>query len=229
MTWLGFPEKAGDYSAKSKSLAATVQSRCSDTNRGIYADDPEQTFFDQRANILAVLVGDHTLEEKKALLQKTLDADTEFDSRANLFYYFYLFEAMEKTGVGDFLAALTPWKEILEAGMTATPEKRVEQDPRSEAHPWTAHPVHFYFSLLAGIHPSSPGFNSVRIAPMPGSLEKIEAKYPTRHGPVIANLSFSKSGKVTGEIILPDGMRGEFVWKGETQSLKEGSNKISAR
>jgi hypothetical protein len=229
MTWLGFPGKANEYSAKSGSLAATVRSRCYDSNRGIYADDPERTFYDQRANILAVLAGDHTAEEKKALLQKTLDPHTEFDSHANLFYYFYLFEAMEKTGVGDFLTALTPWKEILEAGMTATPEKRVEQNPRSEAHPWTAHPVHFYFSLLAGIQPSSPGFNTVRIAPMPGSLEKIEAKYPTRHGPVIVNLSFSKSGKVTGDIILPDGMTGEFVWKGETLSLKEGSHQISAR
>jgi hypothetical protein len=203
-----------------------VKNLCFDPERGIYADDPEKTFYDQRASILAILAGAHTSAEKKALMRKVLDEGVDYDSKANLFYYFYLFEAMKKTGVGDFTETLKPWEKIAEKGMTATPEKRIEQNPRSEVHPWTAHPVHYYFSLVAGIEPDSPGFRSVRITPQPGELENIEATYPTKHGNIILNMQFDKEGKVEGNITLPEEMTGSFKWKGEEKLLQPGPNKL---
>jgi len=226
LEWLGYREKAAFYRSRSDKYAATVRRWCFDPDRGIYADDPEKTFYDQRASILAVLAGAHTGEEAKDLMEKVLDEKIQYNSRANLFYYFYLFEAMEKTGVGDFTEALQPWRKIVEMGMTATPEKRIEQHPRSEVHPWTAHPVHFYFSLVAGIRPSSPGFRTVRITPQPGDLEYIKAAYPTVRGEVRLDLRFEKSGQVEGSISLPKGMTGTFDWQGGQIGLQPGQNEI---
>ena len=226
MEWLGYRQKAMHYRTQSRKYAEIVRKLCFDAERGIYADDPEHTFYDQRASILAALTGAHSDAEAKALMQRVLDENTAFDSKANLFYYFYLFEAMEKTGVGNFTQALAPWKAIVEAGMSATPEKRIEQHPRSEVHPWTAHPVHFYFSLVAGIRPGSPGFHTVRIAPQPGRLEYIDATYPTPHGAIRLNLTFDESGKANGTIVLPDKMTGEFVWQEQKRTLPSGQTDL---
>ena len=226
MEWLGYREKATLYRAQAQKYAEVVRTLCFDGQKGIYADDPEHTFYDQRASILAVLTGAHSQEEAKALMQRVLDPDTPFDSRANLFYYFYLFEAMQHTGVGDFTKELQPWAAMVDVGMTATPEKRVEQHPRSEVHPWTAHPVHYYFSLVAGIQPSSPGFRSVRIAPQPGNLERVAATYPSPRGPIEVNLTFDTDGRAHGQIILPGGMHGEFAGKKRTQPLRSGTNQL---
>jgi len=224
LEWLGHGEKAEHYRIQSRKYAEIVRKLCFDTQKGIYADDPEKTFYDQRASILAVLTDAHSPEEKKDLMAKVLDQATHFDSEANLFYYFYLFEAMRKTGVGNFTEQLEPWKAIVEKGMSATPEKRIEQDPRSEVHPWTAHPVHFYFNVVAGIRPTLPGYATVEIAPMPGELPHLQASYPTKLGMMEMSLEFNPSGRVTGTIILPEGMTGQFKWKGKTRPLTSGEN-----
>ncbi len=224
MRYLGRGKKAAFYGSESRKYAEIVRKLCYDPARGLYADDPEKTFYDQRASILAVLTGAHSEAESKVLMQKILDDATTFDSRANLFYYFYLFEAMEKTGVGDFTKELKPWQDIIAAGMSATPEKRIEQQPRSEVHPWTAHPVHFYYSIVAGIRPTTPGFETVRIAPRPGDLKFIKAKYPMPKGMIEVDLRFDNGAR--GTVTLPAGMQGEWVWAGNTMKLEAGQTII---
>jgi hypothetical protein len=225
--WLGYREKAVLYRAQSRKYAEITRKLCFDPQKCIYADDPEKTFYDQRASILAILCDAHSENEQKDLMTKVLDKNTGFDSEANLFYFFYMFEAMEKTGTGDFASQLEPWKDILEMGMSGTPEKRIEQNPRSEIHPWTAHPVHFYFSLVAGIKPACPGFDYVVIKPNPGSLKNITASYPTKHGIIAVELKFSMNDIVTGQIILPGSLSGDFEWKGKKLKLSPGKQEIS--
>jgi hypothetical protein len=224
MDWLGYRGKALHYKAQARKYSEIVKNLCYDQQRGIYADDPEKTFYDQRASILAILCSAHTKEEKRTIMERVLDERTHFDSRANLFYYFYLYKAMEETGVGDFTAQLKPWKQIVEIGMTATPEKRIEQHPRSEVHPWTAHPVHFYFSLVAGIKPSTPGFRTITIKPNPGQLKNIKATYPTPMGEIFMDLRFGRNGEMNGSIILPQDMKGELLWKEKKVRLSSGQN-----
>lgn len=226
LEWLGRSETAEVYRIQSKKYAEITRKLCYDRERNLYADDPEKTFYDQRASILAVLTDAHTDIEKKKLMETLLDPDTKFDSKANLFYYFYLFQAMQRTGVGNFKEQLQPWKEIVDMGMTATPEKRIEQHPRSEVHPWTAHPVHFYFSIAAGINPTSPGFKTVAIRPMPGDMEQVDVTYPTVNGNIVMNVKLPQNGKATGTIVLPEGVTGEFIWKGKKHNLQAGQNTI---
>ena len=222
MDWLGYRAKAKVYRDQGQKYAEVTRKLCFDTDKGIYADDPEKTYYDQRSSVLAVLCGAHSEEENKALMQTMLDDNTHFDSEANLFYLFYLFEAMEKTGIGNFSKELEPWNDIIKMGMSGTPEKRIEQNPRSEIHPWTAHPVHFYFSLVAGIKPTSPGYKTVEIAPNFGDLKKIKTNYPTVNGIISLDLSIDKNGKVNGSIVLPKGVTGIFKWNKKNINLKSG-------
>lgn len=225
MNWLGYRKIAEQYKNRSRKYAEITRKLCFDPDKGIYADDPEKTFYDQRASVLAVLCGAHSQAEKVKLMQQVLDEQTIFDSRANLFYYFYLFKAMQKTKVGDFTKEIEPWQKMLELGMSGTPEKRVEQNPRSEIHPWTAHPVHFYFSLVAGIQPTCAGFKTVRIAPQPGSLKTVRGKMPTVRGIIQFDMVF-KNDECSGDITLPENMSGTFVWGENETPLKAGINKI---
>ena len=226
MDWLGYRTKAKVYRDQGQKYAEITRKLCFDVDKGIYADDPEKTYYDQRASILAVLSGAHSEEENKAMMKIMLDDTTHFDSEANLFYLFYLFEAMEKTNVGNFTKELQPWNDIIKMGMSGTPEKRIEQHPRSEIHPWTAHPVHFYFSLVTGIKPTSPGFKSIEIAPNFGDLKKINTNYPTVNGNISLDLSLDKKGKLNGNISLPNGTTGVFIWNGKNANLKSGFNEI---
>lgn len=225
--WLGKEELAEYYSRQAKKYATQVRKLCFDEVRGIYSDDPGKTFYDQRASILAVLAGAHSEQESKELMIKILDESTQFDSKANLFYYFYLFEAMSKTGAGDFRKALKPWEEMVNMGMSATPEKRMEQHPRSEVHPWASHPVHYYFEVVAGITPSSPGFKTVNIRPNLGDLKDLQITYPTINGPISLNLKKTAKKRLMGEVTLPGNMTGQFEWNSEHMVLKPGVNKIN--
>lgn len=224
--WLGYSAKAKEFSDRSRMYAEIVRKQCFDETKGIYADDPGKTFYDQRAGILAILCDAHSHQEKVDLMNKILDPSVEYDSYANLFYHFYLFEAMRTAGTGNFTEALQPWKDIVELGMTGTPEKRVEQNPRSEIHPWTAHPIHYYFEVVAGIRPSTPGFQTVEITPNPADLENINASYPTILGMIEMDLQISDDKVVSGNIQLPEGMHGVFHWDGKETQLREGVNEI---
>jgi hypothetical protein len=224
--WLGYSAKAEELSDRSRMYAEIVRKHCFDETKGIYADDPEKTFYDQRASILAVLCDAHSHEEKVGLMNNILDPGIKYDSYANLFYHFYLFEAMRTAGTGDFTEALRPWQDIVELGMTGTPEKRVEQHPRSEIHPWTAHPIHYYFEVVAGIRPAAPGFQNVEIAPNPSELENIVASYPTVRGNIEMNLQIKDESDISGTVELPSGMIGTFIWDGKEKVLNEGINEI---
>ena len=222
--WLGETSKASYYLGQSLKYAENARKLCFDEKRGLYADDPAHTFYDQRASILAILCDAHTKEESAQLMNKVLDRNTEFDSKANLFYYFYLFEAMAETGTGNFSEQLEPWQAMLDLGMSGTPEKRVEQNPRSEIHPWTSHPVHYYFTVVAGIKPTSPGFSSIEIRPNLGELKRLDVSYPTVRGNVELSVTLNDREEISGEILLPEGMQGTFTWKDVQLQLKPGKN-----
>ncbi len=226
MDWLGYRAKAKVYRDQGIKYAEITRKLCFDATKGVYADDPEKTYYDQRASVLAVLCGAHSEEENKALMQTMLDDNTHFDSEANLFYLFYLFEAMEKTKVGDFTKELQPWKDIINMGMSGTPEKRIEQHPRSEIHPWTAHPVYYYFNFVAGIKATSPGYKTVEIAPNLGELKSLKTNYPTVNGNISLYLSLDNKGRLSGQVTLPKGITGVFKWNKKEIAIIPGTNNL---
>ena len=64
------------------------------------------------------------------------------------------------------------------------------------------------------------------IAPNIGELKSIKARMPHPNGFVDVELTRVNS-KLEGEVNLPKGTSGTFIWEENEISLKEGSQKIS--
>ena len=85
--------------------------------------------------------------------------------QCTLYFRFYLFRALAKTGMADhYLKLLTPWEEMLQKGLTTFEEG--DYDERSDCHAWSASPNYDFLATVCGITPAGPGFRMVRIAPL---------------------------------------------------------------
>ena len=80
---------------------------------------------------------------------------------------------------------------------------------------------------IAGVKPGSPFFKTVVVAPQPAGLKSIESETPHELGLIKTNLSFCSDGGVSGSVTLPEGLAGEFRWRGRVVALNSGMNKIS--
>jgi hypothetical protein len=203
--------------------------QCWDASQGLFADSPDKDAFSQHANILAVLHDVAPKEHQAEIMRKVIGKEIgDPAGRADLIqasYYFryYLARALDHAGMADeYLKTLGSWREFLKMGFTTWPEQ--PGDTRSDSHAWTAHPTYDLLTLVAGIEPASPGFQTVRIAPHLGSLTHLEATYPHPMG-----LIHVKYEDARATVDLPDGLSGVFVWKGKETKLHGGANRLSLK
>lgn len=98
--------------------------------------------------------------------------------------------------------------------------------PGSDCHAWSASPVYYFLSLIAGIQSAEPGFKSVRIEPHLGQLNWIDASMPHRLGTIKVNFKKEGSNHITGQVILPDNLTGELILNDQKTVLKSGINNI---
>jgi hypothetical protein len=99
-------------------------------------------------------------------------------------------------------------------------------DTRSDCHAWGSHPLFHLHASVAGVRPTSPGFRTVRIAPLPGKLPKIVSRTPHPDGFIALDLAF-EGDRCHGIVELPPGITGVFVWRGKEQKLNSATNTIS--
>ena len=204
-------------------IKKSVYQRCYDPDRGLIADSPVKNTFSQHANVLAILTNTFPETADKIKIINKLLNDKEL-AQCTLYFSFYLFEALEKVGQANrFTSSLTPWKQMLDAGLTTFAE--IPGNARSDCHAWSASPVYYFLSLVSGIKPASPGFESVRIEPNPGSLKNIDATMPHKLGAIHVKLQKDKD-HLSGEITLPMHLDGVFIWNGVQRPLQGGINKI---
>lgn len=210
------------YSQLCEALLAAVKKHCWDDVKKIFADDINHTSYSQHANIMAILSDALPAGDQRLLFNKIV-RDTGL-IQATMYYRFYLFRALKKTGLGNnYLNMLQPWKDMLALGLTTFAEK--PEPTRSDCHAWSASPNYDLLSLVCGIAPAAPGFTSVRIEPHLGSLKYVKAKMPHPAGEIALNLMASGNG-LTGEVELPAGLDGVFVYKDKKQKLNPGKNRI---
>lgn len=173
---------------------------------------------------MAILADAVPAGQQTALMERTLADKSLIPSET--FFQFYNAQAMAKAGLADrYLSSLQPWRNMLAQGLTTFAEWEVQ--PRSECHAWSASPNYYLLSLVAGIVPAAPGFKTVRIQPALGTLAGLACLMPHPNGPI--GLSLKRSGKtgISGQISLPPGLTGTFVWNGKTLPLRTGTNTIN--
>jgi alpha-L-rhamnosidase len=112
---------------------------------------------------------------------------------------------------------------MLALGLTTWAES--PEPTRSDSHAWSAHPNYDLLTIVAGVHPGSPGFNSVLIEPHLGALKKLNAAIPIPKGMVQVRYMRSADA-LDAEITLPDGISGEIIWNGHRASLHSGKQTL---
>ncbi len=223
---LGSQDRARECSAAANLLGASIRRLYWVPARQIFADTPSGQHFSQLTNALAVLAGISKGEEARALVNRVI-ADR---SIVPCTYYskYYLNAAVNLVGEGDtYLDLLGEWDDMLASGLTTWAERPVgaSNPPRSDCHAWSAHPNFELFRTVLGIDSTAPGFKRVQIRPFLGSLTRVSGSIPHPKGEISVSLDLT-GGKPKAEVILPEGITGEFEWKGARKPLSPGSNRI---
>ena len=216
-------EEAYEYIERANELAAGTYKKCFDAEKGLMADTPEKKHYSQHASIMGILANAFNENQEKEVMQRILH-DTSL-IKTTFYYRFYQTQALKKTGMADlYFSQLEPWRNMLKMGLTTFAEN--PEPTRSDCHAWSASPNYDFLATICGIMPNKAGFSEVRIQPFLGELYSINGKMPHPLGMIEVSLQRKDRDGVEGEIILPIGLKGIFIWNGKDIKLREGVQKI---
>jgi hypothetical protein len=214
------------YASGAKALAGAIRRSYWDEPRGLFADTLDRKYYSQHANSLAVLAGVVSTDSARSVMEKVLADKTLV--QASIYFTYYVRLAMLKAGLGDrYLSMLDrPWRWALSYGFTTWPE-RDAVDTRSDCHAWGSSPNIELFRTVLGIDSAAPGFRKVRIRPHLADLPKASGFIPHPKGRIEVAYELAGDAKLQTRITLPDGVSGEFHWRGNRRDLQSGANSFT--
>lgn len=219
---LGLKAMAAEYRERAAQIAGTARALYWDAGRKLFADTAEKTEFSQHVNALAVLSGIVSGEEARDLMNRVALDDTLI--QCSIYFRYYLHAALKQAGLGDrYLEMLGPWRTQLSLGLTTWAE--TGEPTRSDCHAWGASPNIELLRTVLGVDSGAPGFRRVVVHPNLGKLQQVSGAVPHPRGEVRVKLARKGSG-LEGEIVLPEGTTGEFVWRDRQIELAPGNNRI---
>lgn len=215
------PGPANKYKKLAQDLTSAVNRNCLDSTTGYIADTPDKEEFSMHAQIFGVLTNTIPEKDQKAFMEKVINDPKLI--KPTLYFRFYLTQALTKTGLADhYLQTLDPWKQMIKSGLSTFAEK---QDPtRSDCHAWSASPNYDFLATVAGIRPFSVGFKTIKMQPALGELKFIKGQMPHPLGMIVFDLKRDGDSGIKGEVTLPDGLWGIFVWNGKSIPIKGKSS-----
>lgn len=194
--------------------------------KGLFADNPQQTHFSEHAQCMAILSG--TLPSGHIrMLADRLGRDSSMAETTLYFAHYYL-EACTRLGRMDlFENKIQTWRLLPAQGFATIPE--TPEPTRSDCHAWGAHPLFHQFASVLGIRPASFGFETVEIRPQPGRLHQVAGKMVYPRGGAIEVEITRRGERVSGRVVLPAGLRGGgLILPGKTLSLRPGTTRFEA-
>lgn len=215
--------EAAWYRDQASAVRKAVYATCYDKEKQLFSDTPEMKYYSQHANVLAILTDALPADQQPALMKKIL-SDTSL-TQCSLYFRFYLINALRKAGMADqYLSNIGAWRDMLAQGLTTFPEQA--DDPRSDCHAWSASPLIEFLATICGVQPAEAGFKKVRIEPHLGPLDEAHGTVPHPLGTISVNLKRKGRDGITGDITLPEGLTGEFVWNNRRIPLKGGKQVV---
>lgn len=225
---IGLTDKAVGYEQESSAIKQAVKELFWNEKKQLFSDNLNQDVFSQHTNILAILCDVIPLNEQKALLTRILEAD-DLTEYASSYFAFFLFKAMEKTGLEHlFPENLDFWYSFLATGHTTCGETGFASHDRSDSHAWSAHPSYYLLRLVAGVKSADIGFNTIKIEPHLGELENLKVSMPHSKGRIHLNYQV-KAGRLYARIELPLGLSGAFEYNGQLYQLVSGVNTLKVK
>ena len=220
---------AAKYRAAARKASTAVLQQCWKPALGLLADSPEKQQYSQYTNIYGVLTDTIPRANQARVVRKIIAPNLGENpvvklSTVDYHAQFYLSRAIDKAGLGEYyLETLGHWHEMIAMGFSTTPENK--EPTRSDTHAWSAHPIYDLLTIVAGIHPNSPGFSSVRIAPHPGALDQFRAVMP--HPPGEIQVQYQRRENTASfHVTLPKGLPGVLLWRGKQYPLRAGEQTL---
>ncbi len=224
---------AESYRAAAGRAASAIMKLCWNPQYSLLADTPAQNHFSQHANILGVWLDVIPADRQKQVLTNILStSEKTYQSNgsvppmtaATYYFRFYLARALDHAGMGDsYLQLLAPWHNMVALGLSTWAES--PEPTRSDSHAWSAHPNFDLLTIVAGVRPATPGFQSLRLEPHLGQLHHADARVPVPQG--MLEVKYAVEGEaLTADVDLPSGLSGTISWHGQEFPLHPGAQHI---
>lgn len=212
------------WSEKAERLALVIKDRYYDSDRGCLAER-NMAAGCVHAVCLGVLTGVLSHRDYHRVAEMLSSLNRGHSMKMGAHFKYYLFNAMFKIGRPDlFWSELNMWRKMVGSGLCTTTETG-GIEARSDCHAWSASPLLFFHTGVAGVRPAGCFWSAVRIVPQPGELKQVFSVTPTPKGAITVDLQFD-GDNVRGVITVPPALPCEFVWRGRVIPLKEGSNSV---
>lgn len=219
-----YPCDATRFSELSALLKEHTMKNCYSPDKGLVAETPAKQVFSQHTNIFAVLADAFSQASHADVMQLILDDKSLVQT--TLYFKFYLFQALQKAGMGEkTIGLMDEWKAFLDAGFSTFPEHGIHS--RSDCHAWSAHPMLAFLTIICGIESGAPGFSKVNIRPAPGDIEKLTGAVPHPLGMISVDYHRLDDGRMAYSIVLPEGLPGNLITSMQTYHLHPGWNYIT--
>lgn len=200
---LGETVLAEQYWMQAAQMQRAVNTHCRNA-QGMYTDGPDCTDVSQHCQVFAVLTHTVSLAEGRHNLTTTLD-DTQHYAQCSIAMIYYLFRAMEMTGLYDRTTALwRPWEKMLANHLTTSAEDDLNQ--RSDCHAWGSVALYELPSAILGVKPAEPGYRSAIIDPHPAGMFYAKGIVTTPCGPI--SVSWSRESLDARPTVTANGPEG---------------------
>ena len=142
------------------------------------------------------------MENGRIYLERTL-SDSETYAQCSVAMGYYLFRALEKAGIYEKTERQWDlWRNMLRNHLTTCVEDGVNE--RSDCHAWGALALYELPAVILGVRPGAPGFEKIKITPVPGYLEHAEGSVITKWGTVRVSWKREKGGVLRTVYELPE-------------------------
>ena len=235
---LGETHLAAHWRGRADRLRGAIRAAFWCPDKALFSSDTGHTAFSQHAQTLALLGGVLPASDAGRCFAALMDASAWGDvgdgqgrvplSRGSIYFRHYLFSTYFAFRRPDlFFSGLDFWHECLEDWHCATIPEIPSPDSRSDCHGWGSHPLWHLHTGVAGVRSAAPFYGRVLVDPQPGRLRSIRSRTPTPRGEVVLDLAFDGAGGVEGAVTVPEGLPGDFRWRGVDHALAPGRNAIS--
>ena len=208
MSYLGREGVAGEYRARAAKVREAVNKHCTD-EEGMYLDGPGVKEYSQHCQVFAVLTNMVTPGQGREYLRRTLK-DKETYAPCSVAMAYYLFRAMEKTGMYEETENLWElWRDMVKKNLTTCVEDNVHE--RSDCHAWGALALYELPAAVLGVRPGEPGFAKIIIAPQQGYFTWAKGEVATRWGTIKVEWEQDTDGTLKLKYEAPEGVPVEVI------------------
>lgn len=201
--FIGRKDTGTEYWKRAEIVKSAVKKFCTGKD-GLLQDGPEIQEYSVHCQVFGVLSEVFSEKEGRVLLQETVG--NKAYAQCSVAMTYYLFRALEKVGLYEKTDSLWDvWRNMIAKNMTTCVEN--DTDERSDCHAWASVILYELPAVVLGVRPAEPGFQSIRIHPVPGPFTYAKGKVITPRGMVWVEWEKDKQGKISLNYKVPEGVQ----------------------